>query len=240
MLTIPGRSGTHRRAGRWTNRGPRLLRAGVLAAGMLILVTACTTSAADGPTTTPMATITGTPSAIDPSSLLPSTSAPPASPSPSPSPSDPGTSVVTTASPDISPQEAADRAAIEAQWAEFWRVYTNIIRTPVDQRSTALDAVSVDPAKSNVLGAASRLEADGLDYYGSVVLRPFSVEIDSSRGVAVLEDCQDQSGYGSLYVETGKKRTVGVSDNNTQAGFVRGTDGVWRVQNVQYPTNVPC
>lgn len=217
------------------NRGTRLRAVG-LTVGILIVVGGCTTSTADGPSSTAIAPVTVSPSVIDPSSLHPGTSAAP--PSPSPSAVEPSTS--TAASSEISPQEAADRAAIEAQWTQFWTVYTGIIRTPADQRSAALDLVSIDPAKASVLGAASRLEADGLDYYGSVILRPYSIEIDSEKGIAVLEDCQDQSGYGSVYVKTGKRRTVGVSDNHTQAGFVRGDDGVWRVQNVQYPTNVPC
>lgn len=217
------------------NLGTRL-RTGAISVGVLILVAGCTSSTADGPTSTAVASATASPSVIDPSSILPSTTAPP----PSPSPSVVESSAAPSASSGISPQEAADRAAIEAQWVKFWEVYTGILRTPVDQRSPALDAVSVDPAKTNILNAASKLEADGLDYYGNVIVKPYSIEIDSKQGLAVLEDCQDQSGYGSVYVNTGKKRTVGVSDNHTQAGFVRGTDGIWRVQNVQYPTNAPC
>ena len=214
------------------NLGTRL-RAGIMATGVLILVAGCTSSTADGPTSTAVTSVTVSPSVIDPSSLQPSPSAPPSS---SPSVVEPPAST----SLDPAAQEAADRAAIEAQWAQFWTVYTGIIRTPVDQRSAALDAVSIDPAKASVLAAASRLEADELDYYGNVILRPYSIDIQSDQGIAVLEDCQDQSGYGSVYVSTGKKRTVGVPDNHAQAGFVRGADGIWRVQNIQYPTNVPC
>lgn len=215
------------------NLGRRLRAAGI-STGVLILVAGCTSTSADNPTTSAVVSVTVSPSVIDPSSLKPSPSAPP----PSPSPSAVGPS--TSGSLDPAAQEAADRAAIEAQWAKFWAVYTGIIRTPTEQRSAALDAVSIDPAKTSVLNAAAKLEAEGLDYYGEVVLRPYSIEIDTDRGDAVLEDCQDQSGYGSLYVDTGRKRTVGVSDNHTQAGFVRGSDGIWRVQNVQYPTNSPC
>jgi hypothetical protein len=149
-------------------------------------------------------------------------------------------SSATSGSFDPTAQEAADRAAIAAQWSAFWKVYIGIVKTPEAQRSAALAAVSVDPAKGRVLEAASRLEADGLDYYGDVTLRPYSIDLDEGGRQAVLMDCQDQSRYGSLYVATGKKRTVGVDHNHAQAGFVRGDDGIWRVQDVQYVENVPC
>lgn len=213
------------------NLGTRV-RGAAIAAGVLVLAAGCTTSSADGPTSTAIVSVTASPSVVDPSTFLPSSSVP--------SPSTVESSPLAPPSADISPQEAADRAAIEAQWTEFWSIYTNIVRTPADQRSAVLDSVSIDPAKSKVLSAASKFEADGLDYYGNVILRPYSIQIDSVQGLAILEDCQDQSGYGSVYVSSGKKRTVGVSDNHTQAGLVRGSDGIWRVQNVQYPTNVPC
>lgn len=209
------------------------LRAGCAVGAVLVLVAGCTTSSADGPTSS-SASATASASVVDTSTRLPTAS--PANPTPSviepPTP--------TPISLDKTAQETADRAAIEAQWTKFWQVYTGIVRTPQDQRSAALDAVSVDPAKGRVLDAASRLEEDGLDYYGDVALHPYSIDLDADGGQAVLMDCQDQSQYGSIYVATGKKRTVGVDHNHTQAGFVRGDDGVWRVQNVQYIENVPC
>jgi len=211
------------------------LRAVFAMGAVLALAAACSSNSADGPTSTPVVSLTVSPSVVDPSTAPPVEST---SSNPSPSVIEPSTP--SPASSEISPQEAADRAAIEAQWAEFWRVYEGIVRTPAVERSTLLDEVSVDPAKTRVLDAAARFDADGLDYYGKVVLRPFKIDLDTGTGQAVLSDCQDQSNYGSVYVSTGQKRTVGVDHNHAQAGFVRGADGIWRVQNVQYPDNVPC
>ena len=226
----------HMRNGRNRNLDMKLLsaiRAGCAVCAVLVLVASCTTSSADGPTSSSASAATSA-SVVDPNTRL--SKASPASPTPSviepPTP--------TLISLDKTAQEAADRAAIEAQWAAFWKVYIGIVRTPQNQRSAALDAVSVDPSKGRVLDAASRLEEDGLDYYGDVALHTYSIDLDADGSQAVLMDCQDQSQYGSIYVATGKKRTVGVDHNHTQARFVLGDDGVWRVQNVQYIENVPC
>jgi len=204
---------------------------GVLALGLA--VTGCTTSTADDPTST--VTSSG------PSASVVDTS-PVASSSPLPSPSPSVIEVPTpSASPSLNPeaQELADRAAIEAQWVKFWDVYENIVRTPREDRAAALDSVAVDPMKGKVLAAASNFDAEGLDYYGAVTERPYWV--DSIAGdLAVMRDCQDQSQYGSVYVSSGEKRTVGIDRNSLQAGFIRGPDRIWRVQNVQYLENVPC
>ena len=214
------------------NLGPRL-RVGAVGAGVVLLLAGCTSGSADAPPTSPVASPTVSPSVIDPSSLVLSSS-----PVSSSSPSTVESSAAP--SPQSATQDESDRAAIEAQWRNFWSVYTGIIRTPADQRAVRLDAVSVEPAKSKILEAASRLESEGLDYYGDVILKPYAIDIDSERGLAVIQDCQDQSGYGSVFVQSGEKRTVGVADNNTQAGFIRGIDGIWRVQNIQYPSNATC
>lgn len=217
------------------NLGTRL-RAGAISAGVFLLVAGCTSSTADGPTSTASVSITASPSVIDPSSLLPSTSDVP----PSPSPSVVESSASPPVSSEISPQEAAERAAIEAQWTKFWRTYVDIVRTPAAERADALDSVSVEPTKSRVLKDASDLESQGLDNYGDVVLNLYSIDILNDGASAVVQDCQDQSGFGSVFVGSGKKRTVGIDHNHMQAGLIRGSDGIWRVQTLQYVENQPC
>jgi hypothetical protein len=137
-------------------------------------------------------------------------------------------------------KEAADRAAIEAQWLKFWQIYNGIVRTPSTERSTVLDAVSVDPIKTQILDAASKFDKEGIDYYGSVVQRPYWVTPVNGQPYAVMRDCQDQSQYGSLYVSTGEKRSVGLERDSLQAGFILGGDNIWRVQELQYLENIPC
>ena len=211
------------------------VRAACMVGVILVLAAGCTTTTADGPTTTNPRPPTASASVVDPSTTAPT---PSVRTSPSPSVVDPPSP--TSASLDPAAREAADRAAIEAQWRAFWNVYENIVRTPGSQRPAALDAVSLDPIKSEILDAAQRFESDGIDYYGSVVHYPYwSTPVDGQE-FALLRDCMDQSDYGSVYVASGEKRSSGVEHDHIQAGFVRGTDGIWRVQNIQYIADVPC
>lgn len=221
----------------------RRLRGAALAAVVLVLTVGCTAGSADAPTSTAIVSVTVSPSVIDPSSLRPSPTEPSPSAPPSAPPSVPSSAAESSASPpssEISPQEAADRAAIEAQWVKFWRTYVDIVRTPSEQRAAALDNVSVDPTKGRVLKDASDLEGQGLDNYGDVVLNIYGIDLLGDGNSAVIQDCQDQSGFGSVFVESGKKRTVGIDHNHMQAGLVRGADGIWRVQTLQYVENQPC
>jgi hypothetical protein len=51
---------------------------------------------------------------------------------------------------------------------------------------------------------------------------------------------RQQSQYGSIDIASGNKRTVGVARDSLQAGFVRDSEGVWLVQNIQFLENVSC
>jgi hypothetical protein len=137
-------------------------------------------------------------------------------------------------------QEDADRAEIEAQWRRFWDLYLNSVKTPADKRKAALSQVAVDPILSEVLNAATDFEQQGLDYYGNVTINPYWTRPVNGQPFAIMRDCQDQSKYGSYYVATGKKRSVGVERDSLQVGFLLGNDDVWRVQQLQYLENVPC
>jgi len=208
---------------------------GVLVVG--IAVTGCTTSTTADPTSG--ATSSGPGASVVDTSPVTASSA--TVPTPTPTVIDPPTSAAPTPpSLDIDAQDLADRAAGEAQWVRFWEVYNAIVRTPAAERTVRLDAVSVDPIRADVLEAARTFESQGLDYYGSVIQHPYWISPIDGQSIAVMRDCQDQSGYGSLYVESGEKRSVGVARNSLQAGFVRGDDGIWRVQNFNHLENVPC
>ncbi|HEY5844364.1 MAG TPA: hypothetical protein VIU87_23410 [Mycobacterium sp.] len=211
------------------------LRVASVVGAVLALAAGCTSTSADGPTSTAIVSLTVSPSVVGPSTAPPAETT---STSPSPSVIEPSTPSPTSG--EISPQEAADRAAIEAQWRTFWEVYVNIVRTPEDQRSASLDAVSVDPIKSRILAAAQRFSSEGIDYYGTVVNNPYWPTPVDGQEFALLRDCMDQSQYGSLFVASGEKRSTGIDHDHVQGGFIRGSDGVWRVQNFQYITDTPC
>ena len=154
---------------------PRRLGAIVGAAVIALCCAACSSSTAEAPDTSPVGT-TASASVIEPSgssTVAVSSSLAPPTPSvidvPTPTPAS------SSASLDPEAQEMADRAAIEAQWIKFWEIYNEIVRTPVDQRPQALDAVSVEPIRTQILEAASRFDSQGLDYYGAVVQHPYWV-----------------------------------------------------------------
>lgn len=204
------------------NLGPHL-RTVTLAVGVLVLVAGCTSSSADGPTSTAIVSVTVSPSVIDPSSLLPSPTAP-ASPSPSSQPPPSPTSL------DPAAQEAADRAAIEAQWIKFWEVYADIVRTPEADRIAVVDAVAVSPQKEMLLDAAATAEAAGIDSWGSVKHRIYWQDPVDGKATATIADCQDQSESGQIDIATGERIVTGVPRIDLRGNFVRVADGTWKVE----------
>lgn len=207
----------------------RRLRGAALAAVVLVLTVGCTAGSADAPTSTAIVSVTVSPSVIDPSSLRPSSS----EPSPSASPSVPSSAAESSASPpssEISPQEAADRAAIEAQWVKFWRTYAEMIRTPDDQRDALLSEVVTSPLKEKMVDESRSANVDGQDNYGYVVHRIYWDIPVGGNSVATIADCQDQTGTGIVDVQTGEKISAGEPRVNIRGQMVKGDDGVWRVQ----------
>ena len=166
--------------------------------------------------------------------LPPSESAPPARSDP---PSDSSTAAT---EPGLSEAEAADRAAVEAQWVKSWEVYMEIARTPAAEREALIETVAVDPTRANMLTDAGKFDEQGLQTYGSLGHRISWPQPISGASTAVIDDCQDASQSGSLKTETGDKVTVGVARDHYQGNLVKGADGVWRVQQVFYLKDEPC
>jgi hypothetical protein len=123
---------------------------------------------------------------------------------------------------------------------KYWDIYTNIVRTDKSERSALGATVAVDPALSNLSKSADYFESQGRDTYGSVTHRLSWLEPIDTATEAVLADCQDQSGFGSLDVKTGQKLTVGVERDNVKAHFIKGSDAVWRVSDIYYLEDSPC
>lgn len=200
----------------------------VCAAGVIMAVTAgCSSSSADGPTSPPSPSITASASVIDPSSVSPSSSD---LESPTPSVADPSTTAASSTDPGA--QEAADRAAIEAQWIRFWKVYAEIARTPESERASILDEVSASPQKEKLLEAAAKANADGIDNYGEVKHRIYWQVPVGNQLNAVIADCQDQSQSGQIEVASGKILSTGVAAIDLRGRLIKGSDGIWRVQEI--------
>ena len=140
--------------------------------------------------------------------------------------------------------EVAARQAVESAWARFWVVYATAERNPpiysAAQLGTEVAAAAVDPTRDQVLKEVAGFQAAGLSSYGTVAHRvTWPADVAGRRSV-VLNDCMDQSRAGSLWVKTQAKRTVGVARDTTRGTLVRGADGSWRVQLIEYLVKVPC
>lgn len=115
-----------------------------------------------------------------------------------------------------------------------------MLSTPAAQWPAAVAAVAVDPTRAQMLDEAALFAKSGLRFYGQVANHPYWQTPIGGRNVAVMGDCRDSSHYGTLYVKSGNKRTVGVAHDNTRVTLVRGSDGVWRVQKIEYLLDVKC
>ena len=140
----------------------------------------------------------------------------------------------------LSAQETADRAAIESQWNKLWQIYAALPHTAESDRPALAAEIAVDPALSNLLTDANTLNSKGWDTYGQFTSRISWPQPVDGKATAVIADCQDASQAGSLETSTGNKTTVGVARNPLQGTFVRGQDGVWRVDRVFYLKDEPC
>lgn len=131
---------------------------------------------------------------------------------------------------DPAAQEAADRAAIEAQWVKFWDAYAAIVRTPDEQRDGLLAPLVTSPLKEKIIEVAREANSAGKDNYGTVVHRIFWELPVGGQSTAAIADCQDQANSGTIDLASGSKLTVGEPRVNLRGQLVRGSDGVWRVQ----------
>ena len=140
----------------------------------------------------------------------------------------------------VSAGEAADRAAVEAQWVKSWDVYLEIARTPAADREALIATVAVDPTKANMLTDAGKFDSQGLQTYGALGHRISWPKSIDGASTALIDDCQDASQSGSMNTATGEKVTVGVPRDHYQGSLVKGDDGVWRVEQVFYLEDEPC
>ena len=200
-----------------------------LAMACVVLASCTTASGVNIETLDPATSTSSSTTAASPSQ----TSGPPSSVLTSPSP---------TAGTDSGPPagEAADRAAVEAQWVKSWDVYLAIATTPAADREALAATVAVDPIKAKMLEAGTQFDAQGLQTYGTLGHRISWPQPINGAPTAVIDDCQDASQTGSMKTATGDKATVGVPRDHYQGSLVRGDDGIWRVAQVFYLKDEPC
>ena len=204
----------------------RRLRWRVLGAcvGAGLVLAGCTSTAADGPSSSGT---TASASVVTPSSIAASSAAP--SPTPSVASVPPASSAVVT-SLDPAAQEAADRAAVEAQWTKFWVTYDGIVRLPKSERLAQLELVAVSPITDSIIKAADYADSQGIDNYGRWIHRLSWLSSIDGGTTAIIADCQDQSETGTYKVSSGEILTTGKARTNLRGEFVRSADGVWRLK----------
>lgn len=136
--------------------------------------------------------------------------------------------------------EAADRMAIEAVWTKYWITVKGLLKVPAGDRLNVIRTVAVPSQAAGVLSQAAKEEAAGHAEYGSIVHRPYWSTPVGGKSTAVMNDCMNDYNAGTLDVKTGKKLQAGVYRDNTQATFMKGSDGLWRVSKIEFFVNVPC
>jgi hypothetical protein len=147
----------------------------------------------------------------------------------------------TTSSMDPAAREAADRRAVEAAWNQYNDVYDTFeSKIPPSRWNSSIAQIAVDPIRAQILKAARADRIIGVVGYGYVVSHPYWQVPINGKPTAIMGDCQDASHAGSMVAKTGQKRTVGVAHNNLRATLVRGSDGDWRVKQIEYLLDVKC
>lgn len=149
-------------------------------------------------------------------------------------------SLTSAPSTDPAATETADRLAVETAWTKFWNVKTRLMATPTSRLAGAVASVAVDPTRKQMLAAVTIYRSKKLTQYGFVINHPYWQKPIAGKRAAVMGDCLDGSHFGTKSTITGQKRTVGPARDNTKASFVRGSDGVWRVQSIVYLLDVKC
>ena len=155
-----------------------------------------------------------------------------------PTPTRPASSADTPTSGDTS-APSDPQLLVRQAWGRFWTVAVGMHNLPATQLPGALTAVAVDPALNQMKLELSLFAQTHFTNYGFVVNHVYETTL-KSPSTAVIKDCMDQSHFGSVSTTTGKKRSVGVPRDNTTASLLKGSDNVWRVQNIVYLLDVKC
>lgn len=162
----------------------------------------------------------------------------------SPSPSSTiGTPSTDASVPDATPSPTTSEATtfsvehnIQRAWLNYWKVSLTLTDHPRTEWAVRVREISVDPIYTELLNSI-RVQQDKLGEvgYGYVVSHPYwpTPPTTASR-MAVMGDCFDGSHAGTKVATTDKVKTVGKTHTNIHATLVKGVDGKWRVNQIQY------
>lgn len=120
-------------------------------------------------------------------------------------------------------------------WAETLPAATSAAAA---QRKDILSATLTDPELSRAVQRLAALDRSGRKSYGNDV--PLRQTVVLRGDTAVVTGCLDSSQSGLADAGTGRKLTRGVATNPVSVTFERGSDGVWRVTQTQFPGTRRC
>jgi len=150
----------------------------------------------------------------------------------------PSSSPVATSAPTSPPSSPSVRQTILAQYAAFWAQLTPVSEAPGGTRKAMLAPYAADPELSSLLRGMANADSKGQVFYGRNRPRPKVTQLSVSRGVAVVDDCQDSSHAGIANRSTHHPITVGVARNHVVV-TMHLVGGMWRVVFVSY-TRTKC
>lgn len=120
-----------------------------------------------------------------------------------------------------------DRDSATDAYLRFWSVAYSLDAHPVIEWRSRLAAVTTDPLLPQLLSALQAQHTSGIREYGQVRPQPVTVEVHGD--LATVVDCQDASGAGEAYADSGMPKTVGRARTPIAASLRRDADGQWRV-----------
>lgn len=96
---------------------------------------------------------------------------------------------------------------------------------------------TADPELTSLLEGMTKQDRAGQMIYGQNVPRPEIQSLSDVQRVAVVRDCQDSSHSGVEDKSDHSRVTVGTARNLVVSTMHLGSDGVWRVAYVTYPSS---
>ena len=151
-------------------------------------------------------------------------------------PSSPRVSSSASTSSDPTVTTASVEQVVQAAWLNYWKVALSFESTAsANDWPQAVAAVAVNPIRNQLILGASKDRLENLVGYGYIVSRPYwptAAEAHSQK--VVMGDCFDGTRAGLKFKKTGRTHSVGTPRTNVHATLVKGADGKWRVEQIEY------
>jgi hypothetical protein len=143
----------------------------------------------------------------------------------------PATSAGGTPAPAQPASTGTTQEAVISAYEALWPAGQQAEQAPPDQRNALLSPHATGAELSSMLNGFAADDAAGQRSWGHPVVHPYAVEV--SEGTATLQDCQDDTSFGTMSTTSGKQLTYGVPRLHLTAVLDRGADGAWRVASIR-------